>query len=986
MRKFGLWVLTLLLTLCVSTEASAQRRVTGRVTGPSGEPVQSASVTVQGTTIGSYTAEDGRFVLANVPAGTQVLVVRRLGFRRATQPLPATSDNLDIRIERDVLQLETQVVTGTATTVSSRNAANAVAQVSGEQLNRAPTPTIENALQGKIPGAVITTNSGAPGGGSQIQLRGVTSINANSSPLYVVDGVLVSNGSVNSGMNSLTGAGSGITNSQDQAVNRIADLNPADIENIEVLKGASAGAIYGSKGSNGVIIITTKRGSTGRPTANITQRFGQFTLAKKLGLRCFGSAAEVASAFDAATAADYTAHGGACNDFEQQFYSGNPLSYETDLSLRGGSSGTTFYIGGLAKRDNAIQLNSYYNKQSVTANISQLVGSRLTLRSNNEFIHSLTDRGLSGNDNNDIVSPGDIFASTPTWIDLQARQPNPYLPSGSNAFQNADLVKLPEDVYRYIGSINSTLSAYTSSRQTLDFSFNGGIDAFSYNAKIVSPPEAFFESNDGLPGTIVNNKAQNVNVNLNVSAAHKFIADPFTATTSFGLRQERRQSDGVVNQGRNIPSGVTDVNFGVVQAVQETQFLVKDFAYFAQEEILALNERLLITGAINAERSSVNGDDKKMYSYPKASLSYRLPMLPSFLDELKLRVAYGKAGNQPPYGYKFTSLPISVYEGQLGARPSTISGSADIRPEVSTELEGGFDAQMLQGRASLDVSVFKKKVTDLILQSNVAGTSGFTTKFLNAGSLQNTGTEIGLNLTPIQRDNFTWISRTTYANVDGRITSLGGLPCFNGGAYFSTKYGAPYICTGYSPSTVQARDGFDSTFVGGVYKGRTRRLTAFESAPDFTMGFSNEFNIGAVRLYGLVDWRRGGKVANLTNAYFDPVANDNTGFLADTAASHARNTYINVNGGSYLEDGGFVKLREVSIAYTLPASMTQGLFASLAHDVRIELSGRNLKTWTAYTGYDPEVSNFSNQNIGRIQDVTPYPPSRSFFVSLSANF
>lgn len=993
MRKFGLWVLTLLLTLCASAEASAQRRVTGRVTGPAGEPVQSASVSVQGTTIGGYTAEDGRFALANVPQGAQVLVVRRIGFRRMTQPLPATSDNLDVRLERDVLQLETQVVTGTATTVSSANAANAVAQVSGEQLTRAPTPTIENALQGKIPGAVVSTNSGAPGGGAQIQLRGVTSINANSSPLYVVDGVLVSNGAINSGLNSLTGAGAGITNSQDQAVNRIADLNPADIENIEVLKGASAGAIYGSKGSNGVIIITTKRGSSGRTSASVTQRVGQFTLSRKLGLRCFGSDAEVYNAFfdgkDVAGAnavvADFNANGRACNDFEQQFYSGNPLSYETDLSVRGGNAGTTYYVGGLAKRDNAIQKNSYYNKQSVTANLSQLIGNRLTLRSNNEFVHSLTDRGLSGNDNNDIVSPGDIFASTPTWINLAAGGPNPYLPSGSNAFQNADLVKTPEDVYRYIGSVNSTLSAYTSQRQTLDFTFTGGVDAFSYNAKIVSPPEAYFEPNDGLPGTIVNNKSQNVNVNLNASGAHKFITDPVTATTSFGLRQERRQIDGVVNRGRNIPSGVTNVNYGVVQDVLENQFLVKDFAYFAQEELLALNERLLLTGAINTERSSVNGDDKKFYSYPKASASYRVPFLPKYTDELKLRIAYGKAGNQPPYGYKFTSLPITVYEGQLAARPSTISGSADIRPETSKELEGGLDAQMFGGRASFEFTMFKKNVTDLILQSQVAGTSGFTTKFINAGSLQNTGTEIGLNLIPVTNNTVTWTSRTTYSKVDGQITSLGGLPCFNGGSFFSTKYGAPYVCTGYSPSTVQARDGFDSVFVNGKYSRRSRHLTAFESAPKFTMGFSNEFNIGPVRLYGLLDWRKGGKVANLTNAYFDPVSNDDTGFLADTATSHARNTYINVNGGSYLEDAGFVKLREISVAYTLPRAMTSGLFGS-AQDVRFEVSGRNLKTWTPYTGYDPEVSNFSNQNIGRIQDVTPYPPSRSIFFSVGANF
>ena len=987
MRKLGVWLGALLLVLVASVEASAQRRVTGSVTSTDGQPIGNVVVNVQGTALGTYTAEDGKFVLNNVPNSAQTLVVRRIGFRRVLQPLAAGVNQIDIRLVKDVLELERQVVTGTTTSISSVNAANAVAQVSGEQLNRAPTPTIENALQGKIPGAVISQNSGAPGGGMQVQLRGTTSINANSSPLYVVDGVIVSNAVVLNGMNSITTAGGGVTNSQDQPVNRIADLNPADIENIEVLKGASAGAIYGSLASNGVIVITTKRGQTGRTSASITQRMGQFTLGHKLGLRCFGSAAEVIAAFDSATATEWQQAGGACHDFEEQFYGGNPMSYETDLSLRGGGGGTTFYVAGLAKRDNAIQKNSYYQKQSVSANLNQLIGSRLTLRSNNEFMHSLTDRGISGNDNNDIVSPGDVFSSTPTWVDLAAKGRNPWLPSGSNPFQNADLVKLPEDVYRYIGSVNTTFSAFSSPKQTLDFTLLGGVDAFSYNGKVVSPVEAYFESNDGLNGTIVVNKSQNVNANLNLSARHKYtVGNLATATTSAGLRQQRRQVSLITNSGRNLPSGVSDVNFGVVQVVGENQSLIKDFAYFAQEELLAFNERLLITGGVNAERSSVNGDDKKFFVFPKAAASYRLPFLPPFTDELKVRMAYGKAGNQPPYGFKFTTLPISVYGGQLGARPSTIAGAPNVRPETSTELEGGLDAQFLGGRAAIDVTVFKKNVTDLILQASVANTSGFSTRFVNAGALQNTGTEIGLNVTPVQRGNLSWVSRTTYANVDGRITSLGGLPCFNGGSFFSATYGAPYVCTGFSPTTVQARNGWDSTFVNGVYSSRVRHITNYESAPNFNMGFSNEITYGPVRLYGLLDWRQGGKVANLTNAYFDPVTGDGKGFFADTAKSAARIKRNSTLGTSYLEDAGFVKLREISVSYTLPRSLTQSIFSSLTQDIRVEVSGRNLKTWTPYTGYDPEVSNFSNQNIGRFQDVTPYPPSRSLFVSISANF
>ena len=193
---------------------------------------------------------------------------------------------MNVTLDRDVLQLEEQVITGEATSVARQNLANDVATVSVEDLTRAPAPTIENALQGKIAGATISANSGAPGGGVQVQLRGVTTIRASIEPLYVVDGVLVSNDAIASGANAITAAaGGGNASNQDNPVNRVADINPNDIERVEVLKGASASALYGAKAANGVIIITTKRGSSGRTQFSILQRFGTFDLSNKLGSR-----------------------------------------------------------------------------------------------------------------------------------------------------------------------------------------------------------------------------------------------------------------------------------------------------------------------------------------------------------------------------------------------------------------------------------------------------------------------------------------------------------------------------------------------------------------------------------------------------------------------------------------------------------------------------------------------------------------------------
>ena len=978
-----------MLLAFTARDAFAQRRVTGHVTATTGEPIGSAQIHVQGTTISVITAGDGSFGIT-VPNGAQTLVARRLGYRVTDAKVAADATTADIKMDKDVLELDKMVVTGVATTVSSQNAANAVAVVSGADLTRAPAQTIESALQGKIPGAVISTNSGAPGGGAQVQLRGVTSINANSSPLYVVDGVLVSNDAIGSGMNSITNARHGITAIQDQPVNRIADLDPNDIESIEVLKGPSAGAIYGSKASNGVIVITTKHGQAGAPRVSFTQRVGQYSISHELHFRCFTSAAEASYWWTNTMGGKGTppvAWQPVCNDFEKQFYGGNPASYETDLSVSGGTAATTYYIGGLASRDNAIQKNTYYQKQSITANIGQLIGNHINLRSNNQFIHTLTDRGISGNDNNPVVSPGDIFSATPTWVNLgglvNGQYPrNPFVSDGANPFQDAQLVKMPEDVFRYIGSINTNLSAYSSARQTLDFTFVAGIDAFQYNVHIFSPPNAYFEPADGLPGTIVTNKTSSAYANLNLSGAHKLITNLFTATTSFGLRQERRQSDGIYNRGQNIPAGVTDVNFGVQQSLLETQFLVKDFAYYLQEEFLTLHDRLFLTAAVNAERSSVNGNDKKFYTYPKFAASYRLPGLPRWADDIKLRAAYGKAGNQPMYGSKFTSLPISVYNGQLGAQPSATSGNPSIKPETSTETEFGTDIQMFGGRAAFSATFFNKQVNDLILFAAVAPSTGYTTKILNGGAMRNTGTEYSLSMTPIDRAGFTWISRTTFANVWSRVTSL-AVPCFLGTATTgsSQRFGAPYVCTGYSVTTVQAFNGWDTTFVGGVYKSRARHITNWDSAPKYTMGFSNEFDYKNFSLSSLFDVRRGGYVVNVTALYVDPAR-----ILQDTAMTDARLARYNQGYAAFVQPAGFVKLRELTLSYRLPHSVVADFLGGGNHDVRLEVGGRNLVTWTKYKGYDPEVSVFGDQNIGRFQDVTPYPPSRSVFFSVIANF
>jgi TonB-linked SusC/RagA family outer membrane protein len=985
----------MLLLVFTSLSALAQTRtVSGRVTVEgSNEPLVAASVSVVGTSVGTYTDDQGRYTVT-VPAGPATLRVRRIGYVQKTVAVPSGDTQADIGLSRDVLQLETQVITGTATTVSSVNAANAVTVVTGEKLNRAPAQTIDYALQGKIPGAVVTQNSGAPGGGVQVQLRGISTINASFLPLYVIDGVIVDNSQIANGLNAITqAAGGNFPSTQDQRVNRTADINPNDIESIQVLKGPSASSIYGSRGTNGVIVITTKQGVAGKTTLDFTQRFGTASIANKLGMRCFGSGQEYADwtgdTDPAAIAADialYNAATNKCHDYEQELYGEHPFNYQTIGSMRGQTpGGTNYFVSGLIQHDGGLQLNDNYNKQSLRVNLGQKVGGRLNLRANTEIIHSLTERGVSGNDNTGI-NPYTTFSQTPSFIDLQ-KQPDGTYPKGlavvnfNNPFQNTELIKTPEDVFRLLGSGNATYNLVAQERQTLDFSLSGGVDAYNDHAKIISPATAYIEQVNANPGTIVLGNGTIFNGTLGANFTHRLIRDPFTATTSFGMGQVRRNVDIIDNTGRGVFPGVTNVASATQIFTTESQDIVKSQSIFAQEELLTMGERLLLTAGVNGERTSNNGDPKKYYAYPKFSASYRAPGFFK-LDEAKLRVAYGRAGNQPTSG-KFTFLTNIIDEGVTGYRASTALGASAVKPETASELEGGFDLTLFGGRATFSATQFRKQIDNLLLTASLAPSTGFSTQTINGGQIVNHGTELELNMTPIQSDRFSWISGTTYASSKGKVTRLPVPGFIPPSGSFGSRFGNAFVAQGQLISVIQAVNGCTALNAAGTACPSANRVLTFvgNSLPDYTMGFTNELQAGPFRLASLVDWKKGGLGVNLTNDYFY-----GSGLAKDTALAARQLSNFAKGIDVWLENTGFVKLRELTLSYDLPQAFSQNIFHGRAQTARLELSGRNLATWTKYTGLDPEVSNFGNQSLGRFQDVTPYPPMKTFFVSVAATF
>jgi TonB-dependent SusC/RagA subfamily outer membrane receptor len=422
--RFKLVLLFGALAALGTTSLEAQTRVlTGRVVDAlSGAEVSGADITVVGSTARVIAGQDGSFSFP-VPVGPVELAVARIGFRDLTISVPAGQDNVVISLDADALRLDAVVVTGVVTSVSRRNAANAVASIQGDQVQQVTSQSIEHALQGKVLGAYIQTNSGAPGGGAQVRMRGITSINATASPLWIVDGIVASDAAIPSNQNVVTDASTGNNPSlfQDGQVNRIVDLNPEDIESIEVLKGASASAIYGSKASNGVIIVTTRRGTPGAPRLSVRQRFGFFDLSNKLGFNRFATAADYDAIGGPGAAAALGFQPGVTFDLEETLAGRNALSHETAFNVSGGFDDTRYFVSGLWQDDEGIMENTGFEKQSLRVNVDQLFGDRVSASVSTNLIHTNAQRGLTNNDNAG-VSPYMVWAFTYNFVDRSSRR------------------------------------------------------------------------------------------------------------------------------------------------------------------------------------------------------------------------------------------------------------------------------------------------------------------------------------------------------------------------------------------------------------------------------------------------------------------------------------------------------------------------------------------------------------------------------------
>ncbi len=1023
-----------LLSATIPTTARAQtREVTGKITQlGTNAPLTDATIALLGRPAGVRTNDRGEYRI-RVPSGDVSLIVRAFGYKRVTVRVAAGQSTADVALDRDVLQLEGVTVTGQATTVDKRNASTAIGSINAEALVKAPAKSVESNIAGKITGTTVFENSGAPGGGMQIQIRGATSVLGQGDPLYVIDGVIVSNASISSGLAAITRSSGTTGSTQDQMVNRLADVNPNDIESIEVLKSAAATAIYGSRATNGVVVITTKKGKSGQTRWNITQRLGSQQPTRLLSSRRFANAAAAlpyAGGPLGVAAINEACGSGTCPwyDWQKQLYSQTSPSWETVLTAAGGVNNTRFFASLNDRLNKGVQITTGARRTSGRLNLDQTIGEKLTVSGGIDLTHNLIHNGIGNNDNSG-TSPIYTFGYAPAVIDLRKKDATghyvrmPFNGGGngtSNPWEVLTNITAAEEVWRTMANLRAGYSLLSTAMNTVQLAYIAGLDRFQQEGTVYSPNFLQFEPRDGFLGTAqkVNASSRQVNQSANVvwtftPGANRWIN---SAQTSVGGTAESQQLVTYNMRTRGILPGrsiVPNTYGDVAIANGVTEF--RDQSYYVNEQVLGLGEKLSVAAGFRADRSSANGDRKKYYLFPKFSASYRFERPFSrwtdVVDEVKLRGAWGQSGNRPRYGDRDVTVASGgTIGGAASLAASTTLGNPAIKPEVMNELEYGIDGSLWRQRIGFEASTYDRKIKDLLLTFPLPPSSGLAQQTINGGQLSVRGFEASISIVPIRTRDVEWLFRTTYGS-NRQHTDWMPVPTFNVLGSFGSAYGRNRIAAGTISTMIWGNVPFSclNSTVNGVFTPGTasdgkpcRRLaegevmasrvtrdsTIRDANPRHQTQFTNQVTYHNWSLTALLDWRNGGATSDMTKNLYDEGGNSRDFDAESPDATQSLGEYRYGLWSSndirpYIEYGTFVKLRELTVSYDAPASLAA---RAKARTLKFTFSGRNLKTWTKYWSFDPEFSNFGNSNFNRFIDLAPYPSTRQFFFSIDLGY
>ena len=985
-----------LIGLCLAPYAQAQQTVTvitGRVTdAATGEPLAGATVAVKGSATSTQTNMDGAFQLNQV-ATNAILVVSFVGYDAEEVSVGGRSD-VSIALESQSA-LEEVVVVGYGTQ-QRKDLTGAVASVSASQLEKQPAASMDMLLQGKAAGMQISQSSGAPGGRTEIRIRGASSVNAGNEPLLVIDGIPMYNSSKDPG---------GTSYGTFSATNALASINPNDIQSVEVLKDASATAIYGSRGSNGVLIITTKRGKTGNAQVNYNGYYGWQRPHTKLDLmdgsehaaflNDWAEASNLPKPFDNPQAV------GQGTDWQDLIFRQAGMT-DHQVSVSGGTENTRYFISGNYFNQDGIVINSGMERYALRLNVDQQINKRL------KFIQSLTfnrtiNRSVpianAGADN--VRSAGErAYTASPTaplFDDDGEYTVNWYGISKPESPVNSLLTtrnRLEGDNLLGNLGLEYTIAEGLSVKSTVGVNLMNRANEEYYPGATTYIGGLF----DGL-GILANRRITNI-LNENVVTYRTSFADRHRLEATGGFTWQTETNRSSSTQPTGFPNDLLGTN--AIGGTTGTPDIASDLTDWSIASFLArvnyqFNDRLLATATIRADGSSKFAAGSQWGYFPSVALGYRLSeedfiKNTGIWDDLKIRGSYGLTGNQEIGNYQSLARLVTnllyIFDNQLvnGARQSSLANQA-LTWERSDQWDIGVDMGFWNNRLRLVFDYYKKNTNDLLFTINLPAYSGYSTALYNTGQLENRGVEVELNADLFETD-FTWSVQGNYAYNQAKMVSLGrsgstslfvgyapGVSLryiYDGVFRDEAEIAAQTHQTGVKPGDMRYKD----TNNDGVFDADDRQIVG-NPQPKHIFGLNNQL---AYKGWSLGIFLQGelGREGNRISRLFDPseVGSNKAGELVNRWSPSNPDGVLPRAGVSnwlsstyLLQDMSYVKLRNVQLAYQVP-----GRIAGVS-SLQVYLSGQNLATFTrdGFFGYDPDGGN-------------GYPTARTVLLGLNIGF
>jgi TonB-linked SusC/RagA family outer membrane protein len=950
--------------------------ITGRVTDSNTlSPISGAQVLADGTNIAALSDAQGRYTLTGVPAGPRTIRAEFLGYAPLTQEvtvLTGQTINLNLGLSVQAILMDELVVTHVGDLQRRREVANAVASIGAAEVTEvAPVNSMANLIQGRAAGVTIQSSSGVTGTGSKIRIRGSSSISLNNAPLVYVDGARVTSTERGSTLN-LGG----------QTVSRLDDLNPDEIESIEIVRGPAAATLYGTQAANGVIRITTKRGQgRGTSQSDVWSEFGVvqdrndypavWRAVTSSGAQCVS----VNFALGLCSQAEVRSFNLLTDPSTRPFRTGKRYSLGANTSATP-TAAISYFLSAEHTREEGTLPNNDYTGTTFRANLTLRPNQRVSLDVSSGYIASRLR--LPNNDNSSLgIQAQGLLGGEPS-------------PTGWWQFspQQLFLMKTYADVDRFTGSVAGTWDplGWLSMRSSL------GLDVTNQLDTQFIPPGEIPRGRDVLGNRNANQVHYN-SLTMDLSASANFAAsDRITSRTSVGLQYYHDRRTGVLAFGEELVAGTNSLS--AAAATQSDEFTVesKTLGAYVQQQF-GLNDRLFITAAVRGDDNSAFGENFSAVLYPKFSASWVVSDEPFFgdpgiLESLRLRTAYGQSGNQPGVTdalLYLTGLAVTTSDAENAIGVSYLGGglgNPDLKPERSSEFEVGVDAT-LGSRTTFELTFYEKRTKDALIFRNLPPSLGTVPgRWENLGHIRNRGVEVGADAVLLATSAMNVGLGVQASKNTNELMELG-----EGVAPLGThREGYPLGGAWAIPVTSWADANGDGIIVATeVTVGTEEAFLGVQAPPNQVTVTPRITLFQRVNLSALFDYQGGHVKNNNTGSFRCSRANDrarNDPTVDGWEQARCVATVFHGTSAGYWEDASFMKLREVSVSFIAPPQVAAMIGASNA---RVTLSGRNLLTITDYTGVDPEITRQAESEFST-QEFLTQAPSRYLILRVNPTF